>query len=58
MAAISREFGKSIDWLLTGEEKKNSRTSGYETCMRWIQITVNEARIRPVSYGRCVSGCA
>jgi hypothetical protein len=20
--AISREFGKSVDWLLTGEEKK------------------------------------
>ena len=22
LLAISREFGKSVDWLLTGEEKK------------------------------------
>jgi hypothetical protein len=24
LLAISREFAKSVDWLLTGEEKKNT----------------------------------
>jgi len=38
LLAISREFGKSVDWLLTGEGKKGSCVAGSRSPTLRVQL--------------------